>query len=186
MTYEDIELAKGFSVRVCRRLLKDDDRATLAQFIVARFRERYFDPVINSSSKHGFTMAAIACLAIESLAGFEQGLKETPQRQGKRTFVDFFEQALRPQLREIRGNDFYKHIRCAVLHQAETTGGWRILRRGGLADYDAKTINSALLIDELLLEVQEYAEHLKQDDAQWDCFRRKLEFVIDGCRDDAE
>ena len=49
-------------------------------------------------------------------------------------FEDFFETEEKyfPEFKDI-SIDFFKSIRCGILHQAETTNAWRILKKKPIA-----------------------------------------------------
>jgi hypothetical protein len=69
-------------------------------------------------------MMAVSCLMIEALECFRQGWIDTKERgKGAQAFRLFFDTA--EPLKEFRGYApaFYTHVRCGILHQAETTGG---------------------------------------------------------------
>lgn len=41
---------------------------------------------------------------------------------------------------------FFTDIRCGILHQAETRGGWKIQRKGTLLDDHNKTMNATVFL----------------------------------------
>lgn len=149
----ETRLSTSVTVNKYKQLEQQEDKQAIAAFIVERFDERYFNPVMNSSSKHGFTMMAVGCLVIETLESFYQGLLDT-KGHSRRMFTDFFarETPLKPF-----GNvgDFFTDIRCGILHQAEIRGGWRITRKidAPLLDSVDKIINTELFIRELRVAV---------------------------------
>ena len=101
-----------------KKLETAGERRALGLFIVERFNERYFRPIEDSPSKHGFAVLAIACLVVETLESFYQGRADT-RNVGAQMFRDFF--ARDTELKVFGGgNDwFYKDIRCGILHQSE-------------------------------------------------------------------
>jgi len=82
-------------------------------------------------------MMAVSCLMIEALECFLQGWSSSENRS-KAAFCLFFD--AHDQFKDLRGygQHFYKNVRCGILHQAETTGGWRI-RRDKSCLFDAAT-----------------------------------------------
>ena len=124
---ERTELAKGITVRDYRQAVKDQNAGAIADAIRQRFGERYFKPT-TGATKHGFTMTAGACLTIEALESFRQGWSRTDKNgcspETFRLFFDSFD------FKPFGGLDFYKPVRCGILHQAETTGGWKISCKG--------------------------------------------------------
>lgn len=174
-------LTASVSVGDYRKLVETKDREALGRFIVERFDERYFRPVFDSSSKHGFTTMAISCLVIETLESFYRGLADT-KGQSKAMFREFFKR--NRALGEFwQGDDwFYTNIRCGILHQAETRGGWRILRRGTLLDRQNKTINASTFLKHLRNSVNNYSVELQSDAEIWGNFCRKMDAICANCQ----
>ena len=170
------------TVSRCRELIAAGERAKLGEFIVERFEERYFSPLNRSESKNGFAMMAIACLVIETLESFYQGLADTRRGGGQKIFQSFFERSSSLRGLGENGGWFFKDVRCGILHQAETRGGWKILRKGPLLDCQNKTINATCLMKQLQSEVQEYAIVLKSDDTVWENCCKKLQAICSNCQ----
>lgn len=181
MPEKKTKLTASVSVSDYRKLVEAENREALGRFIVERFDERYFRPVCNSSSKHGFAIMAVACLVIETLESFYQGLADTKGRS-KKMFREFFKRN-----RSLggfgQGDDwFYTNIRCGILHQAETRGGWKILRSGALLDCQNRTINASEFLRHLRDSVDNYAVELQSDAAIWRNFCRKMESICANCQ----
>lgn len=175
------KLTASVSVSDYRKFVETEDREALGRFIVERFDERYFRPVRDSSSKHGFTTMAIACLVIETLESFYQGLPDTKNRS-KEMFREFFKR--NPALSEFwQGDDwFFTDIRCGILHQGETRGGWKILRRGALIDVQNRTINATTFLGHLTDSVNYYSVQLKSDEVLLEKFFRKMDAICANCQ----
>ena len=135
---EQTELATGFTVRdykAARDKANSGDvaaKSTIADAIRLRFTERYIKHATGPSCehgrsyRHGFTMMAISCLMIEALESFHQGWKDTSEPgKGKSAFCFFFD--TNDRFKDFRGfsQQFYKNVRCGILHQAETPGAGR-------------------------------------------------------------
>ena len=130
-------------------------------------------------------MMAVGCLMIEALESFRLGLPDS-SRESERLFCSFFQRheglaAFRPV-----AHDFYKHVRCGILHQAETTGRWRIRREGFLLDIGAgpTSINAVKFLGELRVALDEYVGELSR--SNWDAdvslkARRKLRAICRNC-----
>ncbi len=188
-TFEETELVMGFTVADYHTAIKDKDRDKIADAIHRRFRERYLDPVSDPKApRHGFTMMAIACLMIEALESFRRGWPDTSQRgQGKHAFCSFFDthSAFAP----FRGHarDFWKGVRCGILHQAETTLGWRIRRDTSnllTVTPGARIINATLFIQALGNALDAYRDALKAapwGHDLWECLQRKMKRVCANC-----
>ncbi|CSC77315.1 Uncharacterised protein [Vibrio cholerae] len=73
-----------------------------------------------------------------------------------------------------------KHIRCGILHQAETTGGWRIRRKGELVDKNEKIINATKFMNALESELNAYLHKLEIEDFTdlvWVNLLKKIDFI---------
>jgi hypothetical protein len=182
---EDTELATGFTVRDYKKARDSHppNRNAIAEAIRRRFAERYLKPV-NTQAKHGFTIMAVSCLMIEALESFRQGW-ETSDRQSKAAFCFFFD-AFEP-FKDFRGHAqaFYTNVRCGILHQAETTGGWRIRRDSSpLLDATALTINANQFLKALEQVLASFCDALKTaawDSPDWKNVRKKMNAIVRNC-----
>src|SRR6266496_2360952 len=108
--------------------------------IYHRFYGRYIKPFhfeerrYKKHYKNGFSMMASACLLIEALESFYQGLEETPKRENQQMFVSFFKRET--DFKAFRNSSFYRDVRCGILHQGETTGGFTVTRLESLPLFD--------------------------------------------------
>ena len=180
------KLSSSIAVGDYKRLEAASDRKALSAFVMERFDERYFKPVDDSPSKHGFASLAIACLVIETLESFYQGIGDT---KGKSTqmFIDFLGRDT--PLKVLGGsypargtkNWFYSDIRCGILHQAEARGGWLVMRKGPLLDPHRRVINATAVLRALREEVKIYAKAIETDQALWEKFKDKMKAVISNC-----
>lgn len=187
---EETQLSKRVTVDDYKQFEKHADKQAIAAFIVERFDERYFNPVMNSSSKHGFTMMAVGCLVIEALESFRQGWLDTDNSGKKQEekvypFNKFFQQPSELSAFNAISVEFYKNIRCGILHQSEARGGWRIRRSGVLLDLENKTINAELFIQALRNAVVEYACQLQTDPDLWENLKKKMKQVCENCERDS-
>jgi hypothetical protein len=99
-------------------------------------------------------------------------------------FIDFFESEDEFSKLEISGLDFYKNIRCGILHQGETKDGWSI-RREGTEIIRGKQINAIKFAAALERSLQSYADSLKREPWEsqiWIDFRKKMDGVIANCQ----
>ncbi len=180
------QLSKSVTVIRYKQLEQQENKHAIAAFIVERFDERYFNPVMNSSSKHGFTMMAVGCLVIEALESFYRGWLDSSK---KYPFDNFFnrQHAEGKSLGVFAGDaiKFHQNIRNGILHQAETKGGWKIRQSGDLLDLNGKTINADRFIRELQKMVAEYAHQLHTDPVLWANFKKKMKQVCDNCERDS-
>lgn len=178
----DTRLSSSTTVSRYRRLEKEMNRDEIVNFIRERFTERYIDP-LRSDTKHGFCTMAISCLMIEAIESFWRGWSDS-RGKSELAFCSFFARsnqfiAFRPIAQE-----FYKHIRCGILHQAETTGGWRIRRTGVLFNQTDKTINATQFHNKLEKCLDEYCQALRTaswDEEVWKNLRKKMNAICKNC-----
>ncbi len=87
---------------------------------------------------------------------------------------------------EKKGSDIYKKVRCGILHQGETTGGWKITREGKeLFNTGSNTLNAVLFSERMKKSLNSYREDLLR--AEWEAevwvnFRAKMEVIIKNCQ----
>lgn|SRR5574337_341681 len=187
-TIDEFLLTEKITVGQAREWMKAKDNAArdnLIQLIHHRFQNRYIKHLHKIDS--GFLKMAVCCLVIEALESFRQGEKDTNAKGvGKRMFHDFFktEAKLFSEFMDI-SPDFYKSIRCGILHQAETTNAWRILRKGDLLDKSERTINATKFVIAVEQSLNNYVDSLKQNDFGSEIWQKallKLEFVCEDCK----
>jgi hypothetical protein len=176
----DFKLSESVRVSKYKALERDGDREALGKFIQDRFEERYFRPALESERRHGFGLMAIACLVLETLESFYQGLPDT-LHQSRRMFRDFFRRPTQLSVFGEGGDWFFEDIRCGILHQAESRDGWRIKQTGPLIDTTAKTINALEFVLELRNAVADYAGEIQRDEASWELFKTKMAVVCSNC-----
>ena len=133
--------------------------------------------------KNGFSVMASCCLMIETLETFYQGW-ENSDRKSKSAFLSFFTRD--KNFNEFTMNNmptiFYENIRCGILHQGETTGGWSISRDGEkMLDLSEKKIDATVFSRTLKSSLDEFKKEL--DDSAWDSIhlknvRTKLKAII--------
>lgn len=174
------KLSSSITVGDYRKLLEQNDKKAISAFICERFDERYFNPILNSSNKHGFSMLAIGCLVLETLESFYQGKGDT-KNASKKMFKDFFARNTEFKVFESADDWFYQKIRCGILHQAETLDGWRILRSGLLLNRKDKTINAETFIKQLQKELKSYSELIYKDEQVWKNFKLKMDAICKSC-----
>ena len=181
-------LASKFTVGDYLDAVDARNRDVIVDAIHRRFVERYLQPASDATGPgRGFAMMAIACLMVEALESFRRGWPDTRKRgQGEHAFCSFFDahDAFAP----LRGHarEFYEGVRCGILHQAETTLGWRIRREGQLLTSvdGVRTVNARRFIQVLQRSLDSYRESLKAagwEDDIWKNLRKKMERVCANC-----
>lgn len=177
-SHQSVKLSKSCTVDRYRALADAEDRTSIADFIVERFEERYLDPVeVDPKKKNGFTIMAVSCLMIESLEPFRRGWKDS-RNKSELAFCSFFSHwDAFSEFRPVSA-DFYRHVRCGILHQAETTGGWRIVRRGPVRA--ETTVNATKFAQSLRHVLRDYSSSLRTEDWNsevWRAFRKKMDAI---------
>ena len=170
-------------------LAQNDEKSKqyVIDFIYHRLSHRYIVPLLHvpKEYKSGFLMMASACLMVETMESFHKGKKETRSGETKKVFKDFFtrEKQFFPGFAEDSDN-FYTKIRCGILHQAETKGGYRIMRKGPLFDVSTKQINANKFLKALKDCLKNYVADLAvaaSDDPLWLNAAKKVTFISDNC-----
>lgn len=145
----------------------------IADFLYERHFRRYLKPFTynatdyKSNYKNGFSMMASYCLLIETIEGFYRGW---PKSKNELAFLKFFTRD--KHFNEFSMDDiptqFYKNVRCGILHQGETSGGWLISRKDSdpLIDKSNKTINANKFGVKLQVSLKDYTNELKK--SEWD------------------
>lgn len=176
------ELAKGTTVAHYRKMESEQDVAKITEFLQRRFTERYIWPV-QTEQRHGFTMMAVACLMIETLESFYRGWPKT-NAKSELAFCSFFDRNSNFHFLKGYSQAFYTNVRCGILHQAETTGGWRIRREGALFDPQSKVVNANLFLEKLQEALGDYCNELREanwNSEIWKKFRKKMKAICDNC-----
>jgi len=128
---------------------------------------------------------AVACLLIETMESFRLGINDTNKVKGCCLFTNFF----RRESSRFPGfsypeMDFYKHIRCGILHQAEITGGYRIVRDAKVELLANRAINANMFVKALTTCLDGYLSELKEkafEDDIWVKAEKKILFICNNC-----
>ncbi len=166
-------------------------KKSIANFIYQRLYGRYLKPFdfkdrkFKKGFKNGFSIMANCCLLIETLESFKKGWGDS-NRKSEQAFIDFLTTDKHFSELKSRAKDFYRHIRCGILHQGETTGGWTITRKGGnLFDRAQLKIDAFKFSERLKESLTDYATSLKNeqwDSELWDNCRVKMRKIINNCQ----
>lgn len=162
----------------------DHSKTEIVKLIRHRFENRYLKHIKCVDS--GFLIMAVSCFVIETLQSFREGEPDT-NGIGQRMFKNFFnnEQDNFPNFSDAISVEFYKHIRCGILHQSETTNAWRVLRVGKLLDETEFSINAELFLESLNKSVSKYLDELVHSDFDSDLWKKafiKLKDICENCK----
>ena len=202
---ENTHISPKFTIRDWRKLNLSHKEtkgwARAADIFLDRVRGRFLKPV--DAIRHhsdpdiaefsGFSIMAIDCLLIETLAQFRSGNDQTP-RPHVAAFAQFFRESAHFRVHfdtEQKAQVFYSHFRCGILHQAQTKRSSLI--RYGLAKMVQLTVpgdvEQGLLIDRelfhaaLINEIRDYSaciRYAKNDDDVLlrKNFVRKMAYIV--------
>jgi hypothetical protein len=191
---DEVHLSSNVTVAKYREMEIKHDKQGIAAFLGERFRERYLLPVrgdscnsfVDTEGKSGFAMMAIGCLMIEALESFYQGWSNTRNKKGADIFDGFFARYQEFAPLQGLGAAFYSSIRCGILHQAETTGGWLIRRdQPSMVDINAKVVDANIFIKNLEASLDHFCDELTKTDWNnntWINFRTKMNAIIQNCQ----
>lgn len=191
-----------------KKWIQEKNKVKLADFF-NRFYIRYLKPFeFNNSEfiksyKNGFTIMTSCCLLIESYVSFTHPKFKDNKNKSERSFGFFFlknnefyifskgglsieeyEESENKHLKN-RGipKDFYKNVRCGILHNGETRNKWKILRKGKLFDEENKSINATLFMKNLIIVLKKHQNQLKNSDFNqdeiWKTYISRLNYLIE-------
>jgi hypothetical protein len=163
----------------------------IAQLLAYRLTERYVDPVTHLEPrwKSGFSIMAVSCLLIETLETFCQGWESTEPTKSqpgksKHAFQLFFSHQRQFKQFQSHAAAFWKHVRCGILHQGETTGGWIVGRKGPLFDKNDLEVNATKFHSLLTQAITDYSHQLQKEPLSadiWQKFKTKMNAIIKNC-----
>lgn len=157
---------------------------------------RYFNPIKllqdhGTFQGEGFSILAIQCTLVEFLESTVQGIKYRHLRRGEThasheysssrdVFVNFLVKRapFSKEFDEPLALDFYAGVRCGLLHEARTKGGWRVWARGpngAVIDRDRRLVYRDNFQDALEAFIASYATALVSDTALQEAFVRKFD-----------
>jgi len=172
-------LSSSVSVSQYRAMEKNQSHNEIADFIHKRFHERYIRPFDKNANKNGFIMMASACLMIEALESFWQGWPKSPN--SALAFCQFFDRQDAFSALRGRSQKFYINVRCGILHQGETTGGWHIRRDlRSLFEPATTTIDATRFLKEMAGTLADYRALLTASEWNsevWRNLRKKMKAV---------
>jgi hypothetical protein len=178
---------------------KSNDWDTMIQIFRDRVDGRYLNFIrdMNERPYSGFAVMTLGCPLLETLHQFYKGLRNSPRRNNDDFYVQFLTQSSFVFKDRFKDNmehakTFYDHFRCGLIHQAETKGGSKILRKKGELLFeptkDGLFVYRKTLVDLLVQEIDSYIGHLnKNDDPTWrKNFIRKMNYICNVEFEDLE
>jgi hypothetical protein len=197
--YED---NREITVDIVNEWITDENVSELSDFIYNRLVGRYLKPFSYPSNdykknyKDGFSIMANSCLLIETFVSFKAPNLRNTYGKSERCFGYFFvtetnfsvfslgalslaryeDITVDIQKNEKTGllHEFYSNVRCGILHNGETKGGWLIRREGILFDVNTKTINATDFAKQLYISIDRFRNQLKSSDFNDDLFQNYI------------
>lgn len=165
---------------------KGNDWATMIQIFQDRINFRYLKAIQElieadyrqPTRRFGFSILALDCLLIETLAQFYDGFKNSEEARNElklnntQYYVRFLTQTsfvLKGFFDPASAELFYKTIRCGILHQAETKRRSKILLKKGDLPFEVTDQGKGITVYRLRFhelveeEFSEYCTCLKND-----------------------
>jgi hypothetical protein len=171
-------------------------RDTYEQYFLARLRPRYLEPIaVLQRELHyqgeGFSILAIQCTLIEFLEATFRGLTYRYLRGGEtrgpfeysrssEMFADFLcaREPFASRFERPLAEEFYRSVRCGLLHEAQTKGGWRVWGRScddRIVDLAERIVFRDDVQRALEACIAEYGRKLHTDVALQEAFLRKFD-----------
>ena len=163
----------------------------------SRLNERYIRPAEEIQNSlpvkgEGFSITAILCSLIEALETFYSGKcykYETPRNnneygngKSKSLFVNFLtsKQPFSNIFNENLADDFFKNVRCALLHEAMTRNGWVIrIDNDVLVEQKGsnKILNRFYFLDSIKQYIKIYRSEVLANKERKNAFIRKMNCI---------
>lgn len=185
---DNVWLSRRVKVRKYREMEATEDQKAIAKFIYERFMERYILPLraVTRGEENGFLMMAACCLLIEGLTAFREGWCST-EGLSERAFQLFFKDE--PGFIDFREHErsFWKGVRCGILHQGETSLGWKLnfsRPQEALLVEDDLMVNCLKFMDEMDGALLRYQDELINSPWKyeiWRNLRKKMAATIQDC-----
>jgi hypothetical protein len=168
------------------------------EYFCPRLETRYLQPIeaikkIGKAEGEGFSMMAILCTLVEFLESTVQGRnyafgeKETNlvYSKSESIFISFLEN--RPpfsgKFNDGLAKDFYIKIRCGLLHEAKTKGGWRISEKSQgqstIIDRDEKIVYRNDFQCAIQQHIKWYRNELQLNHQFQEAFVRKFDHLCE-------
>lgn len=185
-----MKISKNYSTEDWIKLKFDNEQdwEEACKIFYDRLYSRFLKPIemIEGYEFSGFVIMALDCLLIETYQQFYKGKKETPKRESKEYFTQFFNNTnFKEDFDDEKAEMFYKQIRCGILHQAETKESSKIKISHELPivkftkEKDGLIINRKKFHKKLISIIDSYIEDLKNpsnEDLRKN-FRKKMNYI---------
>ncbi len=127
LNFTDIKISPRFRKSHWQSACDEGDWEKMVKIFKDRIEGRFLKPIRLIAKDRdigefsGFSILALDCLIIETLNQFYQGIDKT-KRPHKNAFWNFFNNSefFKDDFNEDKAFAFYDHVRCGILHQAQT------------------------------------------------------------------
>lgn len=168
---------------------------TFEGFFRQRLDLRYLDPIEllqaeGTMQGEGFAIVSIQCALIEFLAAAREGLVYTRKPQTEFEYSksgELFERFLsevepfKMWFTSELAHEFYANVRCGLLHEASTKGGWRIWAPGANPiTARTRTVHRNALQDAILAYIGAYGVDLMTSTQLQEAFLRKFDSLAES------
>lgn len=178
--------------------LNNSNKNELIDLFFNRFYGKYLKPFdfpdsqYKKTYKNGFAIMTSCCLLIETFVSFSEPTFRDNNFKSERCFGFFFLKNIEfksftkdgltiEQYKDLTRKplknkgipyDFYKNVRCGLLHNGETRNGWKISRNGPLFDKNNKRINAVKFMAGLIDVIKNFQQDLHNSDIEQDLIWR--------------
>lgn len=165
----------------------DNDKWFVAiEIFRERIYGRYIYPIreLNRNAyENGFVTMAVCCLLIDTMYQFMHGSNETNNNAKK--YIGFLRNNMSDLFATKKAAElFYQHIRCGILHSAQTKDGSILTTEGAkaieiLPSGERIKVNVILFTERLEQEIEKYINLLSNDEASYrENFVKKMNYIV--------
>jgi hypothetical protein len=152
------------------------------QDMLGKLRSVYID--------YSFSIMGLNCLLIEAIRQFELGLDATETYRGANeyAFRDFFSRSQHFEFTPRLSKIFYKHVRCGILHQAQTQGNTQLTfgqdEMVKFIDEESIRVDVEIFTYALFAEYEDYLTRLQnpREVEIRNKFIKKMNFIVNRIR----
>ncbi|AIN75130.1 hypothetical protein O8E88_001351 [Flavobacterium psychrophilum] len=165
---------------------EDENWGLAFHFFEERIRTRYLNPInaiLNMDLKtgEGFAVVNLQCSLIETIESFINGWifstnpygwfkneialgKNDKALNNQEIFKSFFDKRNPFIELNIRGDEFFKYVRCGLLHETQTKNGWKIRAYGVDKSIDSKIIYRDIFQKDIETVIENYKNLILKND----------------------
>lgn len=186
--------------RLIDKVSEEEWQEAFDDYFFKRLNLRYLNPIkvlqkYGTFSGEGFSILVILCTLIEFLESTVEGIKyrflkpgeklgQFEYSQSRKLFVNFLcnREPFNKEFNSILAMEFYKNIRCGLLHEAQTKNGWRVWAKnteGKIIDKDQKLVYRDNFMEAINSFINIYRIELNSNKKFQEAFIRKFDSLCD-------